>query len=166
MERTLESTVLHVTRTRLVMGWDDAHVHRFCIRGREFGVYRPGGWLFSGDPEAICLRDFRFRPHEHFTYEYNFYAGWVHDIRLEKILPGVASKPYPFCTGGAGTGPLELCASPEHFMDQYDAHHPLRLWDRVEELMEEGDIDTLREELHDWKPWLEPDRFDRCGVNR
>ena len=86
MECTLESTVLHVTRTRLVMGWDGAHVHRFCIRGREFGVYRPGGWLFSGDPEAIYLRDFRFRPHERFTYEYNFeynfYAGWVHDIRL------------------------------------------------------------------------------------
>ena len=82
MERTLESTVLHVTRTRLVMSWYSAHVHRFCIRGREFGVYRPGGWLFSGDPEAIYLRDFRFRPHERFTYEYNFYAGWVHDIRL------------------------------------------------------------------------------------
>ena len=75
MECTLESTVLHVTRTWLVMGGDDAHVHRFCIRGREFGVYRPGGWLFSGDPEAIYLRDFRFRPHERFTYEYTSMPG-------------------------------------------------------------------------------------------
>jgi hypothetical protein len=54
-------------------------------------VYRPGGWLFSGDPEAIYLRDFRFRPHERFTYEYNFYAGWVHDIRLGK-RPDVCSN--------------------------------------------------------------------------
>jgi hypothetical protein len=62
MERTLESTVLHVTRTRLVMSWDGAHVHRFCIRGREFGVYRPGSWLFSGDPEAIYLPIFASGP--------------------------------------------------------------------------------------------------------
>ena len=36
------------------------------------GVYRLGGHTFSDDPDAVRLRDFRFRINERFLYEYDW----------------------------------------------------------------------------------------------
>ncbi len=51
-------------------------------------------------------------------------------------------------------------------MDQLDTHHPLRLCERVQELFDADDLDTLRQEFRHWQPWLEPRRPDRHALNR
>lgn len=45
----------------------------------------------------IFLSDFQFRQKEIFFYEYNFFAKWILQIRLEKQLVPQAHKLYPIC---------------------------------------------------------------------
>ncbi len=67
---------------QLLMGWDDDHLHRFRIYGRDYGIAYVGGPSFDEDAAAVPLSQFRFRPTERFLYEYDFTAGW----RVEKII--------------------------------------------------------------------------------
>ena len=46
-----DSTIdLHAT-LQLGFGWNDEHLNRFVIHGREYGVAHPGGITFSDDPQ-------------------------------------------------------------------------------------------------------------------
>ena len=77
---------LHYT-IQIAMGWSDSHLHRFHIHGKDYGVAHEGGLTFSDDPEHVRLGQLGFRLRERFSYEYDFYDNWKHDIRLEKVLP-------------------------------------------------------------------------------
>src|SRR5690349_7137973 len=54
------------------MGWQELHLHRFCIHGKDYGIAQPGGILFDDDPTKVALADFRLRTGERFVYEYDF----------------------------------------------------------------------------------------------
>jgi RimJ/RimL family protein N-acetyltransferase len=58
-----DSTIadLHYT-LQIAMGWDDAHLHRFRIRGKDYGISRIGGISFRDDPHQVRLADIGFRP--------------------------------------------------------------------------------------------------------
>jgi hypothetical protein len=43
---------------QLAMGWDDAHLHRFRIRGKDYGISRIGGLGLRDDPRQVHLADF------------------------------------------------------------------------------------------------------------
>ena len=49
---------------QLLMGWDDDHLHRFRIHGRDYGIAYIGGMNFDEDAAAVPLSRFRFRPTE------------------------------------------------------------------------------------------------------
>ena len=89
-------------------GWQDVHLNRFEIRGREYGVYCDKGLSFSTDARKVRLGDLDLRHLERFVYEYDFGDLWVHDIRLEAMLALDLKKTYPMCTGGK-------CARPPFF---------------------------------------------------
>ena len=97
-------------------GWSDEHLHRFTIHAVEYGLWRPGSAGFSRDARQVRLDSFGLRRGERFTYEYNFTAGWRHDIRVEEILPRSPRRRYPACTGGARQAPPEHFGSPEEFL--------------------------------------------------
>lgn len=61
-----------------------------------------GGPAFSDDPYAVLLDDFNFDVGDRFTYEYNFYESWLHDIQIEAIETLYTSPIYPFCLKGKG----------------------------------------------------------------
>ena len=61
---------------QLPMGWDDDHLHRFRIHGRDYGNAYVGGPSFGEDAASVPLSWFRFRSPERFLYEYDFTAGW------------------------------------------------------------------------------------------
>ena len=42
-------------------------------------------------------------------YEYDFGDGWVHEIKLEKILPVMPDCKYPICIDGERACPPEDC---------------------------------------------------------
>ena len=69
------------------MGWEDIHLHRFRIHGKDYGIYRTGGLLFDDDPDEVTIAGFKLRASERFVYEYDFGDCLQHDIRLERMLP-------------------------------------------------------------------------------
>ena len=148
------------------MGWEDEHLHRFCIRGWHDGVQREGAFQCFAGPSTLKLCEFGFRQHERFSYEYNFYASGLHDIRVDQILAADAA-PLPRCIGGARACPQEACRDAADFMEDRDEHRPISLFWRFEERVEEEEweVERLREERRDWAYWIHIDRFDRAKVN-
>ncbi len=94
------------------MGWEDLHLHRFRLHGKDYGIYRDGGLLFDDDPYQVRLSNFRLRASERFVYDYDMGDYWQHDIRIERVLPLEPGKTYPICTAGAGDCPPEDCGGP------------------------------------------------------
>ena len=94
---------LHLV-TQLLMGWDDDHLHRFRIHGRDYGIAYVGGMVFDDDAASVPLSRFQFRATERFVYEYDFSAGWQVEVRVEQILPASRWDP-PFCVAGREPSP-------------------------------------------------------------
>jgi hypothetical protein len=116
-----DSTIadLHYT-LQIAMGWDDAHLHRFRIRGKDYGISRIGGIGFRDDPHQVRLCDFHFRHHERFLYAYDFGDLWQHVIRVERRLSLDETHTYPVCIGGKRAAPPEDCGGPWAFMALQD----------------------------------------------
>jgi hypothetical protein len=149
---------------QIAFGWEDMHLNRFAIRGREYGISRDGGLMFSADAREVRLRDLKLRRLERFTYEYDFGDGWLHDIRLEVVLSMQPCKAYPTCVAGHCAAPPEDCGGPEAFMEERWKYLAIGGG-----MSREG-VDDLLEELED-EEWeiqrrYHPDRFDRRRVNR
>ncbi|MEQ1779168.1 MAG: plasmid pRiA4b ORF-3 family protein [Nitrosomonas sp.] len=87
---------------QIVFNWDDEHLHRFHIHGKDYGVAYVGGLSFSDDAHLVFIDDFAFDVGDRFTYEYNFFDSWLHDIRVEAIETRVTSPMFPFCVKGNG----------------------------------------------------------------
>jgi Plasmid pRiA4b ORF-3-like protein len=100
----------------------DFHLHRFVIRGKEYGLSRIGGSTFRTDAKKALLSQFHFRVNERFLYEYDFGDLWQHQIRFEGIEPVREKKLYPVCVGGACASPPEDCGGPEAYMEKMDDH--------------------------------------------
>ncbi len=105
---------------QIAMGWEDEHLNRFHIYGKDYGVYHAGGMDFDDDPHTVRLSDFQFRRTDRFQYEYNFYAAWIHDIRVEAIVEVEENRTYPVCIGGKNACP------PESARDAWDYQAQLR----------------------------------------
>ena len=93
---------------QIAFDWDDWNLHRFFIHGKDYGIYHSGGMSFSDDPYQVRLADFKFRKGEKFLYEYDFFNGRKHLLRIEDILSVDPKKQYPLCTGG---GNLSISAA-------------------------------------------------------
>ncbi|MBS9437076.1 hypothetical protein EAE91_07780 [Photorhabdus noenieputensis] len=81
-----------------VQGQDD-HLHQFRIYGKNYGISYSGGIGFPDNPYKIMLNDFEFDAGDRFTYEYNFFEHWIHDIRIETVLEN-SNLTSPFCLAG------------------------------------------------------------------
>lgn len=103
-----DSTIsdLHYT-IQIAMGWSDAHLNRFHIHGKDFGVYHDGGVNFSDNPEKVLISAFGFRTREKFIYEYDFGDQWLHEVRIEKRLSLDPKRLYPVCIDGKHAAPPE-----------------------------------------------------------
>jgi hypothetical protein len=70
---------------QVLMGWEDDHLHRFRIHGRDYGIAYIGEAIFAEDAAAVPLSRFAFRPSERCLYEYDFTAGWQIELRVERV---------------------------------------------------------------------------------
>lgn len=53
-----DSTVAQLHQTlQVAFGWDDEHLNRFEIRGREYAVYHDGGGMIGIDARGVRLDD-------------------------------------------------------------------------------------------------------------
>jgi hypothetical protein len=126
------------TILQIAMGWEDLHLHRFRIFGKEYGIYRDGGILFEDNPFQVKLSDFKLRPGERFEYEYDMGDFWQHDVRLEKVLPEPVAPPdlhitYPVCVAGSGDCPPEDSGGPTGYEYLLEEHYSRRAMEQVQE---------------------------------
>ncbi|MGV7960428.1 plasmid pRiA4b ORF-3 family protein [Photorhabdus tasmaniensis] len=84
---------------QIAQGWQDDHLHQFRIYAKDYGISYSGGIAFPDNPYKITLDDFEFDAGDRFTYEYNFFEHWLHDIRIETVLENANLKS-PFCLAG------------------------------------------------------------------
>jgi Plasmid pRiA4b ORF-3-like protein len=124
----------------------------------------------------VLLSGFGLRPGERFTYEYNFFAGRRHDIRVEEIQPRLPRRRYPACTGGARQAPPEHCGRPEEFLALRQRWPPVliaaRMGESISDLIDaDGDapvgeaIGERRDELGRLLDLARLDKFDRAALN-
>ena len=106
---------------QIAFGWDDQHLNRFEIRGREYAVYRDGGGMIGIDARGVRLNGLSLRRLERFVYEYDFGDGWIHDLLLEATLRVDPRKIYPICVAGKRSAPPEDCGGASAFMA--NRHH-------------------------------------------
>ena len=127
-------------------------------------------------PPGAASAGFGLRRGERFTYEYNFFAGWRHDIRVEEILPRSPRRRYPACTGGARQAPPEHCGSPEEFLALRQRWPPVLIAARMAEILADlldadGDapageaIGDHRDELARLLDLARLDKLDRAALN-
>ena len=142
-----------------VMGWEDLHLHQFIIHGKAYGIYRDCGISFADNPHQVRLRDFKLRKSERFVYEYDMGDWWLHDIRLEQVLPLEPRKQYPICIEGDGDCPPEDCGGPGGFMELMQERSS---WSELAQMQE--DMSLIAQRLLDFyhggpRPTYEDDEF-------
>ena len=169
---------------QIAMGWEDLHLHQFCIYGKTYGVYHDGGISFADNPHQVSLAHFRLRAGERFRYEYDMGDFWQHDIWLERVLSPTPRQHYPVCSAGGGDCPPEDCGGPPGYRALL---RDLTSWDTVEALRADMSLIAERvlacinggprpmvddravidavERLQEREEWL-PTVFDRRAVNR
>ncbi|MGH9068307.1 MAG: plasmid pRiA4b ORF-3 family protein [Acidimicrobiales bacterium] len=151
------------TVLQAAFSWDDYHLHRFKVQGREYeGLYEYG---------QVRLADLGLRVGERFVYDYDFSDDWRHDLRVEQILAVEVARTYPRCTGGRRAGPPEDSGGPREFMERIRPHQLWEIARRVAEIIEEiienpASRDDYYEELVYLRPWLETEHFERRALNR
>jgi hypothetical protein len=160
-----DSTVAQLHQAlQVAFGWDDVHLNRFEIRGREYAVYRDGGGMIGIDATKVRLCDLRLRRLERFLYEYDFGDGWIHDLRLEATLPVHPRKTYPACVAGKCSAPPEDCGGPSAFMANREYYVGVSCGASRE------DFDDFADEFDDAESDgsgdYDPNRFDRRQINR
>jgi hypothetical protein len=166
---------------QLLMGWDDDHLHRFRIHGRDYGIAYVGGLGFGEDAALVPLSRFQFRPMERFIYDYDFSAGWEVEVRVEQILSASRLGP-PFCVAGREPSPPDGCGGPQAYAERRRDAFGWELADDMDAVVavlrrvserdptvlddpdERSDFERAVSRLKAREPFLS-DRFERTAVN-
>ena len=139
------------------MGWDNMHLHQFINDDLFYTViFEEIEWSeFSNivDYNGLRICDLLTAEKEKMIYEYDFGDGWMHEIRLEKILPDDGEKKVPLCTGGEMNCPPEDCGGVWGYAS-------------LKQILK----DPTHEAYEEWMEWLEedydPEHFNRDEVNQ
>ncbi|MDA8064501.1 MAG: plasmid pRiA4b ORF-3 family protein [Thermaerobacter sp.] len=105
------------------MGWEDDHLHCFSLRQPgsrrwvDMAVGRP--FLpFADEPEEeeegisehdLTLAEYFNGRRKVARYTYDFGDTWLHEVRLEQVVPREEGRRYPCCIDGARACPPEDC---------------------------------------------------------
>jgi hypothetical protein len=128
---------------QLAFGWTNSHLHAFRLEEDSYEANPPKDTLASlfgsddqrHDEKKFRLCDLLHAPEDWLIYEYDFGDGWQHDVFVEKLLPGTATKTVT-CLAGARAGPPDDCGGPPGYYDLLKAiadpknpeHHHLVDW--------------------------------------
>ncbi|WP_419901145.1 plasmid pRiA4b ORF-3 family protein [Kiloniella sp.] len=138
---------------QIAQDWNDDYLHTFHIYGRNYGIYHDGGISFQDSAFQVKIDDFEFDVGDKFTYEYNFFAHWEHDIRIEAIEEQSPRKKTPFCLSGNGMQGATVCDVYDKTMELY-------------QFLAESDETTTIGEALPYVEALNEVRFNRHEVNK
>ena len=91
------------------MGWQDAHLHEFVVRGEHYCVPHQddGEPPKAKDERKHKLGDIVAAEDSQFVYNYDFGDYWQHVLVVEKTLPPQEGARYQVCSAGARACPPE-----------------------------------------------------------
>jgi Plasmid pRiA4b ORF-3-like protein len=94
---------------QIVMGWENAHLHMFKIKGSVYGdpIDEEDDDLGTIDEATVKLSHLIRREGQRLSYEYDFGDSWNHTLLVEKILPTQEGVRYPLCLKGKRACPPE-----------------------------------------------------------
>ncbi|MCB2380470.1 plasmid pRiA4b ORF-3 family protein [Hymenobacter sp. BT635] len=108
---------------QVAMGWENWHLHSFKLWGKEYGIPYAGGIYFADDARRVHLGDFPWQVNDKFTYTYDFGDYWLHQVRVEQVLPPTALSAHPVCVSGRRACPPEEVGGPRGYdqrtLDQF-----------------------------------------------
>ena len=133
-----------------VMSWWDYHLHQFIIGETYYGVPHPDYMMEMEDERKVRL-DQVAEEGSIFVYEYDFGDGWVHYLKVEKVLEPEPGQRYPVCLEGERATPPEdvggIWGYEEYVEAMVDPDHP------------------EHEEWLEWRGEFDPEGFDVDEVN-
>ena len=166
----------------LAFAWSGEHLRLFHIHGRDYEVSQRGEIAFSEDARQVRLSRFRLHDGERFRYEYDFTAGWVLDVRLERAFPWDAKRTLPVRTGGSRAAPPDDSGAAMDYLEGMASHRrglPIEnlvvMKDAMQRLLDSGgdrsamgNLEELREAMDRVTAYqdFQPERFDRLEANR
>ena len=148
---------------QVAMGWENWHLHSFKLWGKEYGIPYAGGSYFADDARRVHLGDFPWQVNDKFTYTYDFGDYWLHQVRVEQVLPPTALSAHPVCVSGRRACPPEEVGGPRGYdqrtLDQFSWAYEARDRLLAGEDIREDDVPT-------WFWTYRPEHFDKGPVNR
>ncbi|MFC3853616.1 plasmid pRiA4b ORF-3 family protein [Salinispirillum marinum] len=124
---------------QISLGWTNSHLHLFeSSQERRFGclAHDEDNMLALEDERAFTVGQLLYVEKQTLKYEYDFGDGWVHEVRLERILPDADLSVLPRCLEAHAQCPpedvggldgfeefKEAMADPEH-----EEHEDVMLW--------------------------------------
>jgi hypothetical protein len=140
------------------MWWTDSHLHQFFTASpfemnaayKRISLPMPDIDL-PGEGKALDERKEKLsrwfaKPKDTLFYEYDFGDSWMHEVKLEKIVPAPTNERYPQLVDGANARPPEDCGGPGGY-----AH--------LLEVLANPDNDE-HDEMLEWLGIDKPEEFD------
>jgi hypothetical protein len=119
---TANLAALHLV-IQVLYGWDGDHLHAFRVRRATYSD--PSVPLEeTRDEYAMRVLTALNAGGGKITYEYDFGAGWIHEIALQKTVPREPGADYPFCVKYSGDSPVEY---PDYDSDEEQQPEPFDL---------------------------------------
>lgn len=111
----IELNELHIL-IQITMGWENRHLYNFKINNKTYtdseSVLEMNALAVDGLQLCDLLGDAK-----KFIYTYDFGDGWVHEIKISKILDHDPRMNYPACVAGENACPPEDCGGGHGFED-------------------------------------------------
>jgi hypothetical protein len=108
---------------QILCGWDGDHLHAFRVRRATYSD--PSFGLEDARSEyQMAVRHALAAGGGKIVYEYDFGAGWTHEIALQKKLPRDPAAVYPVCTKFGGDSPVEYPEEELWYADEGDVAEP------------------------------------------
>ena len=99
------------------MGWLNYHLHQFETAQGTFGTPDPGYPDGTLGEARIRLDRFLVQEGDRIFYEYDFGDGWVHELRLERIIGPVEGDVAVECLEGGRACPPEDVGGPHGYQE-------------------------------------------------
>ena len=108
---------------QILYGWDGDHLHAFRVRHATYSD--PSFKLEeAGDETQVRVRDALAAGGGKIVYEYDFGAGWTHEVALQRKVPRDPAAVYPVCTKFSGDSPVEYPAEEIWYSDDASESDP------------------------------------------
>ncbi|MGO9164217.1 MAG: plasmid pRiA4b ORF-3 family protein [Streptosporangiaceae bacterium] len=108
---------------QILYGWDGDHLHAFRVRRATYSD--PSFGLEDARSEYhMAVRHALAAGGGKIVYEYDFGAGWTHEIALQNKLPRDPAAVYPVCTKFSGDSPVEYPEEELWYADKGDVAEP------------------------------------------